>query len=105
MFIWIEVLQLITLNICIIIGFNLAGKVIKPLIISISEDKPFFNFFIECLVGLISIICIYSIYKSGFKTINLLAFLLLIVYSVVNRHNQVYNFREIFRGISYKPFL
>lgn len=101
----IEIFQLILLNFCAIAVLNLFGKLVTPLIIPNTTDKPFFNFFFESLIGLISIVCIYSIYKSGFKTINLLGFILIIGYSILNKSSVTYNIRGIFSKIPLQPYL
>jgi hypothetical protein len=86
----IEILLLIVLNTITIIVFNLFGKLIKLLLVptGTTEGKPFFNFFIECLIGLLVITCIFSIYKSRFETVNLIAFLLISGYLFCNWKNK-----------------
>jgi len=103
--IWIEIVQLTLLNILSTIILNLFGKLLKPLIISINADKFFLNFCIESLLGLIGLVCLYSLYKSGFRTINLFAFILIFGYCILNRKNNSFDPRKIFSGISIKPYL
>lgn len=69
------------------------GKLILPFFISGDElsKSPILNVFFCLFLGLISIILIYSYYKSNFHTINIL-FIPLILYSIYSFKIKKYNF-------------
>lgn len=77
---------------------NLLGKLITPIFSLTKNDKPYFNFFIESLVGFVGLTTIYSIFLFGIYTIHIIAllfFLVLVIDKVFLKKEKVnYRFKK-----------
>ncbi|MBI4930549.1 MAG: hypothetical protein HY841_07290 [Bacteroidetes bacterium] len=85
-----ELIFFLFLTFLALLFFVFCGKLIAPLFTKYIEKKPFHNFFMEALFGLIAVITIYSCICTVFTTVNVVFFIWAGLVIYVNGINPAY---------------
>jgi hypothetical protein len=66
-----QILLFAFISFVVIVGLNIVGKPFTAALFSLSEERPHYNFFLECVMGLTTLVTVYSCIYTRCVTINL----------------------------------